>query len=396
MKRLRPLGAFGLGLLGAALAAELLLRIAALFAPGPRAAAALPEGAPTVLCVGDSHTYGLFVGDSESYPAQLGARLAGARVRVVNAGRPALNSSLLVPHAREWIARTRPRVLVVRVGINDFWNDARPDGSLLDSLRVVRLARVLFSRRAAGGADLPPAGDRLPTAPMRSDLERLGECVGVRGALEANVRSAVREARAAGAAAVLLAYSLDFHYYAVVNEGLERIAGEEGALFADPSPLARRAASAEGYPSVFLPDFHPNARGYALEAGVVAEAIARAAPALLPRPTTPEAGADGLPPFRGGADQDLRDLEAAIDVAEKEIVLLRRNLSPDALPILRGHGRRLLEALSHPALREVLRSHPRRAAFEEAARAFDEAAAGGDLEAARRAVEALPRTIRAK
>ncbi|MCI0587759.1 MAG: SGNH/GDSL hydrolase family protein [Planctomycetes bacterium] len=387
--RARPLRvvlAIGVGLVLAAGVLEAALRALAVAAPEERSI--VPRaGSATVLCVGDSHTFGLFVEASESYPARLERLLDDSGVLVVNAGRPAINSTLLVPHARTWTARVGPKCLVVRVGLNDFWNVARPDDSLLASLRIVRLFRLLRSRAGAseGGE---PADRRLPTAPMETTLGRLGEVVRVRADLERNLRAVLAGARESGAVPLVLAYSLDAHYYAVVNEALRDAAAEAGATFVDPTAEARRRVRAGGFPSIYLPDFHPNARGYALEASLVAEAVraalgAGASPADLPLPAAPT-----------DPEATLRDLEAGYDALQKTALLLRHNPGAEALGLLRGQGARILDALAHPSVEKTLPS-ALRASIEAAARSFDAAAERGDAEGAARAVASFPGSLRA-
>jgi len=83
-------------------------------------------GAPTLLCLGDSHTFGVGVPVDRTYPAQLERLLAaqGLAVNVVNLGVPGQNTSQIRRHLPEWIARYRPAAVVVLAGVNDGWNRA--------------------------------------------------------------------------------------------------------------------------------------------------------------------------------------------------------------------------------------------------------------------------------
>ncbi len=107
------------------LAAEITLRLARR-RPGrpPRpadAAAATGDALPTLLCVGDSNTYGLNLPRGESYPCHL-QQLVGPRARVVNKGWPGANSSLMAAYLPGWIAAERPAVVYVMAGINNRHN----------------------------------------------------------------------------------------------------------------------------------------------------------------------------------------------------------------------------------------------------------------------------------
>ncbi|MBN2368891.1 MAG: hypothetical protein JXO72_00215 [Vicinamibacteria bacterium] len=81
-----------------------------------------PEGVTTILCVGDSFTFGLRVKDDKKYPAILERLLndhsAVRKYRVVNAGRPSASSGFHLSKLDRWIRRYRPDVVVVMSGYN--------------------------------------------------------------------------------------------------------------------------------------------------------------------------------------------------------------------------------------------------------------------------------------
>lgn len=133
-------------------------------------------GAPAILCVGDSHTYGVKVAKDESYPAQLQALLDQNKIaaNVINAGIPGQNTSELRRAMPEYIARYRPAAVVVLSCSNNEWNrrdvvrSDLEDGVLepgiaswpprlwhgfISPLRSVRLAAYLWNRT---GRDLHP------------------------------------------------------------------------------------------------------------------------------------------------------------------------------------------------------------------------------------------------
>lgn len=120
----------GLALVVALLAGELFLQAASLVARGWGSRATAPDGsdAITLLCVGDSHTYGLPLPPEQSYPAQLEARLSerhpGRRFQVVNLGIPGMNSGYLANRLERQILQLRPQLVLVWVGINNQWNAA--------------------------------------------------------------------------------------------------------------------------------------------------------------------------------------------------------------------------------------------------------------------------------
>lgn len=80
----------------------------------------------TVLCVGDSHTYGAPLPAQDAYPAQLDERLNAAdadwRVQVVNLGIPGQNSAMVANRLEKQINYYQPDLVVVWIGLNNSWN----------------------------------------------------------------------------------------------------------------------------------------------------------------------------------------------------------------------------------------------------------------------------------
>lgn len=89
----------------------------------PEPALARPD-APVILCVGDSHTYGVKVPPEDSYPGQLQALFDknGYQVNVVNAGVPGQNTSELRRGLPDLLGRYRPRIVVILICANNDWN----------------------------------------------------------------------------------------------------------------------------------------------------------------------------------------------------------------------------------------------------------------------------------
>ncbi|HEB91577.1 MAG TPA: hypothetical protein ENI85_18525 [Deltaproteobacteria bacterium] len=92
----------------------------------------------TILCVGDSHTFGAPLPEEDAYPSQLRRRLNRdprlPAVRVVNLGIPGQNSAMVANRLEAQIERYRPDLVIVWVGLNNSWNFsefdlARSEGS---------------------------------------------------------------------------------------------------------------------------------------------------------------------------------------------------------------------------------------------------------------------------
>jgi len=197
------------GLVVGLLLAELVLQIASVVARqvvARRDSGVARVGGITVLCVGDSHTFGLPLPEEESYPAQLAVALqtrhTSHEFRVVNLGVPSLNSTFVANRLERQIFQLQPQLVIVWVGINNLWNVVetmrweRPDPWLrvrraLMNLRLFRLVSIAwygatghqYDPEARGGwfeGELQPSG-RLPKgadvpdpAPgLVRDLERM-------------------------------------------------------------------------------------------------------------------------------------------------------------------------------------------------------------------------------
>jgi hypothetical protein len=200
-----------LALLVGLLSGELFLQAAALVVRSVSARAgnarASGQGETTILCVGDSHTYGLPLPAAESYPAQLEARLGERHperaFRVVNLGIPGMNSGYLLNRLERQMLQLRPQLVVVWVGVNNDWNaressaEGGPGRTLREALlhlRLFRLASIAWytrtghqydasgrggwfegelppSNRRAGGDAGPGLGD--PAPGLAADLERI-------------------------------------------------------------------------------------------------------------------------------------------------------------------------------------------------------------------------------
>lgn len=203
-------GRVALALVAALVGAEICLQLAALvvgLAVAPRGDVGTARRADlTILCVGDSHTYGLPLPVEESYPAQLEATLAARHpdvdVQVVNLGIPGLNSAFVANRLERQLLQLRPDVVIVWVGVNNRWNAIETNSSfrdrpaaelrrLLMHSRLFRLASIAwhsgtgyqYDPEQRGGwyeGELPPSGRdpdgkarQLADKGLRRDLARM-------------------------------------------------------------------------------------------------------------------------------------------------------------------------------------------------------------------------------
>ena len=122
--------------------------------------AAWLTGNQRVLCLGDSHTYGLWVERSQAYPQQLEAvwneRGLSPKLEVVNVGVPGTNSSRVLRELPEMLETLDPDILIVMVGGNDFWTlpvplDERAAAGELPEAALAALPALLPVPARAGG-----------------------------------------------------------------------------------------------------------------------------------------------------------------------------------------------------------------------------------------------------
>ena len=113
------------------LSIELILQLGALIAKST--IRDLPEGWSTqnfrVLAVGDSNTFGLYLEENESYPAQLEAlwnkRHPQRPIEVVNVGYPGINSFRAAANIDKLMTTFSPDVVLLTIGVNDMFTAAQ-------------------------------------------------------------------------------------------------------------------------------------------------------------------------------------------------------------------------------------------------------------------------------
>lgn len=266
-------------------AAELLLRVASLFAHDKSGSGWRPGARVHVLAVGDSHTYGGTVGADETYPAQLQHFLDEARpgaYSVLNLGIPSMNTAQLRNRFAVNLARWNPDVVIVWCGVNNAWNAAethaagvgrRVDAVALHS-KVYKLLRVALNDRGLNlEVDQRIAAQRLKieTVDRRTHIDPfLGAVTSEdRGADKVDqeaFESAVDDydsmasmARGAGARLLFITYPLEFERFTVVNRAMREVGTREGIAVVDGSAGHYRVPGEENRYTWAL---HPSAAVY--------------------------------------------------------------------------------------------------------------------------------------
>jgi len=275
-----------------------------------------PDAPLTILCVGDSNTYGLYV-PQWSYPAQLLARLRPrfrGPVAVVNRGVPGQSAAQVAQALPDDLRGVHPDLVLVLAGLNDAWNTAPEAGPLafLARLRLVRLVRVLLSGVASPGSFEVRTDERGEIVVDRGEggrrlnLTEAGAAPPQDEALRERVRAGLQrivdECRDFGAEPVLMSYAENGGTHSQVSAVARELAQADHVLFIDHERLFADAFAREGHDALMFNEHHPNARGYALMARSIDDALA--ASGRVPPPGAAEALAapDAPPPAPPGLE----------------------------------------------------------------------------------------------
>lgn len=265
------------------------------------------EGAPTVLCVGDSYTFGVYYRSEESYPGRLAEilRAGDPPWNVVNCGIPAQNLLQVADRLPDQLARIKPRAVVILGGFNDRWNfaGARQEnggdgGGIFENLVVVKLARFAFT-------DAPDERTRIGTFTASEiavatdegtesiDVEKTGEILAAaehEARVATRLETLVEQVRGAGAVPLLCSYPSPERIYEPPSRTAADVARRTSVPFVDLRAAFATELERHKYDELFIPgDKHPTERGYWRMAVLVARVLAEA------KVWTPAAGfADAL------------------------------------------------------------------------------------------------------
>jgi lysophospholipase L1-like esterase len=128
----------------------------------------LVAGETTILCVGDSFTFGLGASHpAHSYPAQLEQYLRDSGVRTVNRGWPGQSSLEVMRALGPQLRELRPAIVCVLVGYNDRW--AQPLPHRMADFESETATSTSFSLRWRTGRLLAILLDRLASRSSAAD-----------------------------------------------------------------------------------------------------------------------------------------------------------------------------------------------------------------------------------
>ncbi len=315
-RRARGLPRFALAIASALLtlcAAEAALRFASRSFVDALLASRRGDAAPdarTVLCVGDSYTFGLYYRPEEAYPGRLEQLLRagdpaapgdGARWRVENSGIPAQNLAQVAARLPEQLARLRPAAVVILAGFNDRWNFAAPGAADADEagglrawlaeLVLVKFARLALANAGASDEGAAPLDGRTRFRHFAMDrIEVAGEDGGAAIAIEKGetrlvdeahyaavverLRGVVAQVEAAGAVPVLCSYPSPERHYEPPSRAAAVVAAERKVPFVDLRAAFASELERHRYDELLIPgDRHPTDRGYWRMALLVGQAL---------------------------------------------------------------------------------------------------------------------------
>jgi lysophospholipase L1-like esterase len=257
------------------------------------------SGTLSVLCLGDSNTYGFYVDRAEAYPQRLEAlwREHGYEppIDVMNLGFPGLNSSRLLLQYPELVERLAPDLIIIMIGVNDFWtvpasSDEEaglftPARRLLERhSRVYRLLRMV--RRSIMSNEALQVGEFgvqaiIDPGPLPNDRGarhrlRIGDReidmgfrragpVGVQGYqedLHNSLQQLVAETDRFPSRLFFMTYPSREDFYGIANRIVRQVARDTDTPLIDLARVFTPLCPTEPCPALLYADHHPTADGY--------------------------------------------------------------------------------------------------------------------------------------
>lgn len=253
-----------------------------------------PEGL-TLLCLGDSNTFGVYEKAGDTYPARLQRLLdehtPGGPHRVVNLGIPGLNTRQVLDRLPQVVAEYGPDAVLVLAGVNNQWS-WQPHSSVsyeerpwYERLHLVKLGRLVASRLEGGpqdGVEASAATEGDEAGMRSSGRDREGRRFeyegppltrnlppgGLEATLDTDYRAMDGALSEAAVPLVLLTYAWDEGLQSRVNATARSAAAATGRPLVDAAAEFASLIAELGREPLFYPDTHPTAAGYELFARV--------------------------------------------------------------------------------------------------------------------------------
>jgi lysophospholipase L1-like esterase len=294
-----------------------------------------------VLCLGDSNTYGIWVQKDEAWPAVLQAHWNAAtpdrKIEVINLAFPGTTSSRVLKNLPAVLDTFRPDLVLVMVGVNDWWSPPVAEGTRDAGLRLkawlyehVRLYRIVYmlqrqafdpaklhvndsirqgdlapenqpdvvervkalraemGRRIQAGESLEGLRKEVPEslqAPFEYEGKRFDLGMSVEGndsgekpadTLERSLVGIGRLARTSSGQLLVMTYPSNVFVYAAANRVVRGVTQRLDVRMLDLTPRFLQACATpttKGCDRYFLSDQHPNAAGHVMVADAIAEQL---------------------------------------------------------------------------------------------------------------------------
>jgi lysophospholipase L1-like esterase len=267
-----------------------------------------------LIALGDSNTFGLYLEPDESYPAQLerqwNAIYPSDSIEVVNLGYPGVSSFRMLDNFESMMQKFRPDVVLLNVGVNDFFSPVESIESEGDSIlaRLVhavrahsRLYHLVHIFRQSRNEPTHVAIENRKIEWVDGWYERLSRMLEFKKAnekddqrevlkvdgeefvvftqgtaadtidhLQDNLAKIVEISTRYDVDLYLLTYAASTSFYARSNTELRDFANKSHINFIDVAREMRRHCPVRDQcPEFFFEDFHPNAAGYRMIADFV-------------------------------------------------------------------------------------------------------------------------------
>ena len=279
---------------------------------GPQDARSVAEhaGSRTVLCLGDSNTFGIHLRSDAAYPGRLQQfldRREDNDWRVVNGGFPGMNTPRIRASLGENLERYEPEVVVLLAGVNNLWSsamthlwetpDSEPEADggerVLQTSRALSALRLIWSgtfgtrsepqlgvpqdpkaqRLAADVADRGSVVDLAGVGPAEADPSYTPNNKEYLQGIRIDVARMQTLCDAAGAQLVLCRYPVIRPALEKANNALSVCAQELGLPLVELDALIRPSFEALGEGRLTFDDGHANALGNYEVARIVLEQL---------------------------------------------------------------------------------------------------------------------------
>jgi len=322
---------------------ELTLQAIGLFYSPSETAGPGEEGTVSILCVGDSHTFGLAVPPPCSYPNRLAAILNQGRddklYNVINMGVPGRNSAVLRTKLKRYVEQTTPSIVLILSGFNNSWNsdcswvwEGKDQNSVpwwesfLYKLKLYRFVRLnLLMTRKTETVEMIDINSKGNQFFVKEDGEEklinpgIGCSEGLKSGKELervtamDLDECVKICRILGAEPVLLTYALSGDEFEIasdfipLNLAARSVAKENGVLLIDQAKNFIEHQKKEKNENLYFEHLHLKPIGYELAAKDIVTALAKKG--LVEKPLEVKSSSDKRSKFKRGS----RQLKVAIE-----------------------------------------------------------------------------------